>query len=266
MGAGTTLDEALRALDRSAYDAIVVDLSAADPAGPDLVPALAGAAPATPIVVTTTASEAAAGLTAIRAGAQDHLVEGSFDDAAFDRTIRYAIERKRREQSLVRHARYDPLTDLANRTLFRERVEQALARAARTGRVVAVLWLDLDGFRTVTQGWERERSDELLRQVGVRLHRSVRQVDTVAHPAGDEFTILLEDLSGPRDAEVVAAKVRMALTEPLLRDDPVTISAGIGIGWTAGGGRPDDLLDDARSALAAAKEGGRGACRVLPAP
>lgn len=266
MGRETTLDEALALLDGSHYDAIVVDLSRTDPAGPDLVPALAGAAPTTPIVVTTAPEDAGAGLDAIRAGAQDHLVEGAFDDDGYDRAIRYAIERKKREQSLVRHARYDPLTDLANRTLFRERVEQALARAGRTGRLVAVLWLDLDGFRTVTAGWERERSDELLRLVGVRLHRSVRQVDTVAHPAGDEFTILLEDLSRPADAEIVAAKIRMALTEPLLHDDPVVVSASIGIGWVSGGGTRDELLEHARSALREAKEQGPGHFRVRPAP
>ena len=267
IGGARSLDDALRSLDESAFDVVVVNLATADPDGPDLVPALVGAAPCTPVVVLTGPDSDDAGLRALRAGAQDHLVEGEGDADSILRVLRYAMERKRREQSLVRHARYDPLTDLPNRTLFRETLDRALARADRTGQTVAVLWVDLDGFRTATKGWARERSDELLRMAGVRLHRSVRQVDTVAHPAGDEFTILLEGLSGPRDAEIVARKIGAALTEPLLRDEVVRLSASIGISWYPGGSNDrDDLLDHAQRGLRDAKAAGKGGFSFHPAP
>ena len=266
IGGATSLDQALTSLDSSTYDVVVVNLATADPEGPDLVPALVGAAPTKPVVALTGPGEDDGGLRAIRAGAQDHLVEGERDPASLLRALRYAVERKRREQSLVRHARYDPLTDLPNRTLFRETLDRAIARADRTKLTLAVLWLDLDGFRTATAGWARERSDELLRQVGVRLHRSVRAVDMVAHPAGDEFTILLEGLAGPRAAEIVARKIGMALTEPLVPGDALRLSASIGIAWYPGGsGSRDDLLDHARLGLATAKDAGGGSFSFHPA-
>ncbi|HEV3364559.1 MAG TPA: diguanylate cyclase [Acidimicrobiia bacterium] len=251
----TGLGDALRRLDEADFDAVVVDLT--DSAFTDPVPALAGAAPKTPIVVVTGPGGEEEGLRAILAGAQDDFALDERPDQAFIRRIRYSIERKRREQALARHAHYDPLTDLANRALFRERLAQALARADRTGRTVAVLWLDLDGFKEATAGWTREQSDELIRQAGVRLHRSVRQVDTVGRPAGDEFTILLEGLARPEEAEVVARKIAMALTEPLLKDPPVTLTASTGIACyppsTAEG-----ILQDAFAALRQAKRTARG--------
>ncbi len=259
----TGLGESLRRLDDAEFDVVVVDLTARTVTDP--VPALSGAAPKTPIVVLTGPDGEDEGLRAIRAGAQDDVRVGEASGAALLRRIRYAVERKKREQALARHARYDQLTDLANRALFRERLAQAIARADRTGKIVAVLWLDIDGFKKATDGWSREEADELIRQAGVRLHRSVRQVDTVARPAGDEFTVLLEGLAGPRDAEIVARKIASALTEPLVGDTRVSASAGIS--WYPGGseGR-DDLLRHARAGLDAAKEAGGAAYRFHPDP
>lgn len=254
----TGLGESLRRLDEAEFDVVVVDLTTGTLTDP--VPALGGAAPKTPVVVITRAGDEAEGLRAIRAGAQDDVALDVPPEEALARRIRYAIERKRREQGLARHAHYDALTDLANRALFRERLDQALARADRTGRIVAVLWLDLDGFREATAGWDREDSDELIRQAGVRLHRSVRQVDTVGRPAGDEFTILLEGLGAPGEAEVVARKIAMALTEPLLKDPDTTLSASIGIAWYPQSGA-DEILEHAFGALRAAKRTAKGSFR-----
>jgi diguanylate cyclase (GGDEF)-like protein len=257
------LDEALRRLDVDDFDAVVVDLTTGAIADP--VPALSGAAPRTPVVVVTGPGGEDEGLRAILAGAQDDFALDERPDRAFLRRIRYAIERKRREQGLARHAHYDPLTDLANRALFRERLSQAMARADRTGRVVAVLWLDLDGFKAATDGWSREQSDELIRQAGVRLHRSVRQVDTVGRPAGDEFTILLESLARPEEAEIVARKIATALREPLLKDPAVTLGASIGIAsYPASPG--DEVLQHAFEALRKAKREAKGSFRLYDPP
>lgn len=254
----TGLGETLRRLDEAEFDVVVVDLTTG--AVTDPVPALSGASPKTPVVVLTGAGDEDEGMIAIRAGAQDDVALDAPPAEALERRLRYAMERKRREQVLARHAHYDPLTDLANRALFRERLAQALARADRTGRIVAVLWLDLDGFKAATEGWSRERSDELIRQAGVRLHRSVRQVDTVGRPAGDEFTILLEGLTRPQEAEVVARKIGMALTEPLLREPDVTLGASIGIAWYPQSGG-DDVLGHAFEALEEAKRTAKGSFR-----
>lgn len=254
----TGLGETLRRLDEAEFDVVVVDLTTG--AIDDPVPAIGGAAPKTPVVVLTGPGDEDEGLRAIQAGAQDDVALDEPPERALGRRLRYSIERKRREESLTRHAHYDPLTDLANRALFRERLAQALARADRTGKIVAVLWLDLDGFKEATDGWTREQSDELIRQAGVRLHRSVRQVDTVGRPAGDEFTILLEGLARPDEAEVVARKIAMALTEPLLREPETRLSASIGIAWYPQSPAPD-VLQHAFAALRAAKRTAPGSFR-----
>jgi diguanylate cyclase (GGDEF)-like protein len=253
----TGLGDTLRRLDEAEFDVVVVDLTT----GPvdDPVPAIGGAAPKTPVVVLTAAGGEEEGLRAIRAGAQDDVVvDGPGGQLA--RRLRYAIERKRREQGLARHAHYDSLTDLANRALFRERLAQAVARADRTGKIVAVLWLDLDGFKEATAGWSREQSDELIRQAGVRLHRSVRQVDTVGRPAGDEFTILLEGLAEPGEAEVVARKIAAALREPLVKEPATTLSASTGIAWYPQS-PGDEVLQHAFAALRTAKRAAKGSFR-----
>lgn len=254
----TGLGETLRRLDDAEFDVVVVDLTTSTIEDP--VPAIGGAAPKTPVVVLTGAGDEDEGLRAIRAGAQDDVALDEPPEQQLTRRLRYAIERKRREQGLARHAHYDPLTDLANRALFRERLSQALARADRTGKIVAVLWLDLDGFKEATTGWTREDSDELIRQAGVRLHRSVRQVDTVGRPAGDEFTILLEGLSRADEAEVVARKIAAALREPLIREPATTLSASIGIAWYPES-PASDVLQHAFEALRAAKRTAKGGFR-----
>ncbi|MDQ4026296.1 MAG: diguanylate cyclase [Actinomycetota bacterium] len=253
------LGATLRRLDDEAFDVVVVDLTAGSVTDP--VPAIAGAAPGTPVVVVTDGATGDEGLRAIRAGAQDDFRLDEPAGPAFLRRLGYAVERKKREQLLARHALYDPLTDLANRALFRERLAQALARADRTGKTLAVLWLDLDGFKAATEGWTHEQANELIRQAGVRVHRSVRQVDTVGRPAGDEFTILLEGLSGPAEAELVARKVAVALREPLLKDPEVTLSATIGIA-TYPGTPAEDVLTGAFAALREAKRSARGGYRL----
>lgn len=252
------LGETLRRLDEDAFDVVVVDLTTGAVTNP--VPALSGAAPKTPVVVLTGPGSEDEGLRAIQAGAQDDVRVDEPAGAAFRRRLRYAIERKKREGVLARHALYDPLTDLANRALFRERLAQAVARAERTGKALAVLWLDLDGFSEATASWTHEEADELLRAAGVRLHRSVRQVDTVGRPGGDEFTILLEGLGGPQEAELVARKIAAALKEPLLKDPDVVLSASIGIAWYPET-PADELLAAAYAALGAAKRTSRGSFR-----
>ncbi|MFN2586733.1 MAG: diguanylate cyclase domain-containing protein [Actinomycetota bacterium] len=253
------LAAALRRLDDEAFDAVVADLTARDVVDP--VGTIAGAAPRAAVVVVTDERTADDGLRAVRAGAQDDFRLGEPAGGAFLRRLRYAIERKKREQLIARHALYDPLTDLANRALFRERLAQAVARADRTGKAVGVLWLDLDGFKQATQGWTHEQAEQLIRAAGVRIHRSVRQVDTVGRPAGDEFTILLEGLTDPREAELVAGKIAGALKEPLLRDPDVTLSASIGIAsYPRVPG--DELLAAAFAALREAKREARGGHRL----
>jgi diguanylate cyclase (GGDEF)-like protein/PAS domain S-box-containing protein len=180
--------------------------------------------------------------------------------AAKDVTEQRALEDQLRHQAF-----HDPLTGLANRALFRDRVEHALARRRPGGRRVALLLLDLDGFKTVNDSLGHAAGDVLLEVVARRVADSLRTGDTAARLGGDEFVVLLDDVSGVREAVAVAERVREALRAPVhLAGKDVFIRASIGIALHLDPAEgPDELLRNADAAMYAAKAEGRGAYRVF---
>ena len=170
-------------------------------------------------------------------------------------------ERKRAEERLAHQAHYDPVTGLANRTLFMERLARALARRRRpTG--VAVLFLDLDGFKVVNDSLGHGAGDALLGAVAGRLAGCLRAGDTPARFGGDEFTILLEDVPDPSAAIDIAERVIDALREPFaVGRREIFVMASIGIADRRPDGaraRPEDLVREADTALYQAKAAGKG--------
>jgi diguanylate cyclase (GGDEF)-like protein/PAS domain S-box-containing protein len=171
-------------------------------------------------------------------------------------------------ESHIRHlAQHDPLTDLPNRMLFNDRLGQALALAARAGSKVALVLIDLDGFKEVNDTLGHPAGDQLLRVVAERLRACVRTSDTVARLGGDEFGLILTGLHRPADATVVADKIQAALQEPVpLPPDEMRIGLCMGITMY-----PDDdgsaaaLLRNADLALYRAKGAGEGAYRFFGA-
>jgi len=172
--------------------------------------------------------------------------------------IRDVTERQEFEEQLTRHAFHDPLTGLANRALFRDRIEHALATSALDGDEVAVLMVDLDNFKTVNDSLGHTRGDAVLVEVAGRLTASLRPADTVARLGGDEFAVLLE--GAPREEVLATAdRVGAALAAPLAVDGtdvPVTASIGVATGARAGHDA-EDLLRNAATAMYAAKEAGK---------
>ena len=170
-----------------------------------------------------------------------------------------AIERWREQEQLRYQAGHDALTGLPNRALFLDRLEHALARVSRSSRRLAVLFVDLDGFKLVNDLFGHQAGDDLLVQVGRRLQSAVRAGDTVARFAGDEFTVLLEDLQALEDAVIVAERMIQVLEEPfVVAGQGVRISASIGIADSRPGMTdPGALLLAADQALYAAKRAGK---------
>ena len=137
---------------------------------------------------------------------------------------------KAAEQQLRQRAEFDALTGLPNRGLFNDRLESAIERARRSGKTMALLFLDIDHFKGVNDSRGHGAGDALLRIVAERLLATVRGVDTVARLAGDEFTVILEGLTEPADAEVVAMKMVEALRPPMrIGDDLVSVSTSVGL-------------------------------------
>jgi len=173
-------------------------------------------------------------------------------------------ERKHFEQRLWQQAFHDPLTQLANRARFQERLATAVARSRRHREPAAVLILDLDGFKTINDSLGHAAGDELLVAVGQRLISAVREVDLVARLGGDEFALLLEGVQGQADAVRVAERLLAALEQPLSAvGQERHVRASIGIALGLGDESADELLRNADAALYMAKGRGKGCFAVF---
>jgi diguanylate cyclase (GGDEF)-like protein/PAS domain S-box-containing protein len=177
-------------------------------------------------------------------------------------------ERKAAEAQIIRQAHYDELTGLPNRRLFQERLERALERAKRGRHIGAVAMLDLDHFKTVNDSLGHKAGDLVLIEAAARLRACTRATDTVARFGGDEFLLLLDDITEPADAETITQKVLGALARAFVVDDQ-RIELGVSIGifvFDADSTDPDQILRRADHAMYAAKNGGRNQARFFIPP
>ncbi len=168
-------------------------------------------------------------------------------------------ERKRLEQQLIHQAFHDPLTGLANRALFRDRVSHALNLAHRQRHQISVLFLDLDDFKKVNDSLGHAEGDRLLIAAAERFRSCARIADTVARLGGDEFAILIEDVGGPDDHTAMVHRLATAMAQPFnLAGNEVHVNASIGIATATGDETADDLLRNADVAMYTAKRSGKG--------
>ncbi|MDP2275186.1 MAG: diguanylate cyclase [Archangium sp.] len=172
-------------------------------------------------------------------------------------------ERWHHEERTRKLALYDALTDLPNRTLLLERLGQLIASTAREERKIAVLFLDLDGFKAVNDTLGHEVGDEVLRAVAGRLVGLVRQTDTVARLGGDEFVVLLDNPASLEEVQRIAGLLVTSVNEPIVRGDvQAQIGASIGIALHPLDGRtPTELLKAADVAMYEAKAAGKNTFR-----
>ena len=174
-------------------------------------------------------------------------------------------ERKHYEEQLEHRAFHDPLTELPNRSLFMNRVEQGLARLDRRGKALAILFFDLDRFNVVNDTMGHDKGDSLLQEIGKRLYETLRPGDTAARFGGDEFTLLLEDLNGIDDARVITERLIEALKKPILldgREFEITASIGVAMSFSRHD-RASDLLRNADIAMYRAKNKGKARYEVF---
>ena len=175
-------------------------------------------------------------------------------------------QQKAAEDQLRRRAEFDALTGLPNRALFNDRLSGAIERARRSGKTMALLFLDIDHLKGVNDSQGHGAGDELLRIAAKRLLAAVRSVDTVARLAGDEFTVILEGLAAPADAEAVAMKLVEAMRPPMrLGGSLVHVSTSVGLALLEpGDSDPASLLRRADEALYEAKRAGRDRYAISP--
>jgi len=185
-----------------------------------------------PVIVLSGDEDRSADLEVERRGAYDFVLKQELSGPAMERTIRYALARRRLEADLARSALYDDLTGLPNRRQFLLHLERAAERAIRQDASVCIAFLDLDGFKAVNDRYGHDAGDEVLRRTASRIECCVRREDVAARLAGDEFAVILE---GSRDRAVVdqiIARLRERLCEPMeVGERTVAVGVSIGLAW-----------------------------------
>jgi diguanylate cyclase (GGDEF)-like protein len=188
-------------------------------------------------------------------------------DGGWVATYEDITDRRQAEARIAHLAHHDVLTDLPNRALFLQRLEEALTRVRRHGESVAVISLDLDRFKSVNDTLGHPVGDQLLCEVARRLIGCLRDTDTVARFGGDEFAILQIGREQPRDADALARRIADVIGAPYdLDGNEVVVGTSLGISVAPGDGlEADELLKNAEMALYRAKSDGRGAHRFFEA-
>ncbi len=190
---------------------------------------------------------------------------GKVVHASISRIIETIHEREALQSELAHQAAHDPLTNLPNRAAALRQIEGALARAARSGHMVGLLFVDLDGFKTVNDTFGHAAGDEALRTVADRMRGAVRAGDVVCRLGGDEFVVVVEDAGSELSILTTAQHVLTALSHPVpFGDVEVPVGASIGVGISADGtSDADTLLGEADAAVYRAKSAGRGQVEVF---
>jgi diguanylate cyclase (GGDEF)-like protein len=262
-----TLSQAFETLERNEVDVLLMDVGEGDAREMAAVSQARVRAPLVPVVVAVDSDDEALALRAVEVGARGYLVKSAVTPGSLTWSLHHAMRNQRMflELNIARErarqlATYDQLTGFANRALFQDRLEQAVASARRNRQRLAVLFVDLDDFKRVNDTLGHLAGDALLRLAAQRIGSCLRKSDTGARLGGDEFAILVTNLAEEDDALRVAEKVRALLREPLAvkNGERHAVSASIGIAsFPRDAGSAEELLKRADSAMYRAKAAGR---------
>ena len=261
-----SLSQAFETLERNEVDVLLIDVG--DGGARELAAASQARvrAPLVPVVLVVDTDDETLALRAVEVGARGYLLKSAISPGSLTWSIHHAIRNQRMfvELSIARErarqlASYDQLTGLANRTLFQDRLEQAVASARRNRDRLAVLFFDIDDFKQINDSLGHLAGDALLRLVGQRIGSCLRKSDTGARLGGDEFAILLTHLEDESDAARIAQKVLALIREPLSSEEgSPSISASIGIAMFPGDANDTEgLLKKSDAAMYQAKAAGR---------
>lgn len=249
-------DDALMTLLSGEYDLGLLYMDADCQQGRDLLGAVKNQFCPAPVVALSEHMEEELDRDAIPAGASDYVALEGTSSPALERSLRYAIERKRTERHLARLAHHDPLTDIPNRVLFRDRLENAIRIATRDNMRFALMFIDLDDFKIVNDRYGHDVGDGLIRMCAERLQALLRRSDSMARMGGDEFTLLLLNVENSSDIAHLAVKIIEEITSPYdISGYQLSVGCSVGIASYPEAGRSADaLLKSADLAMYQAKQ------------
>ena len=257
-----TLRAATQMCTSDRFDVILLDLNLPDSTGLETLTSLNGMFPQIPIIVLTGLNDMELTMQSVQHGAQDYVTKEECTSQLLTRVVHYAIERKRVEEQFKHLATHDALTELPNRILFYDRLNQAIKRTHRknTGGLnwrVGIAILDLDNFKQVNDHFGHDSGDKVLRELAPRLRACLRQSDTVARMGGDEFAFILESIRDKTDCLLVIQKILDSLNKPTMinihgMDYPLSASIGISF-FPSDAENAESLIKYADIAMYAAK-------------
>jgi diguanylate cyclase (GGDEF)-like protein len=245
------LRDGLERLSHGGVDVILLDLALPDSAGMSTFERAHAFAPHVPIIVVTDLDDEELAVATVQGGAQDYLVRGTVEPSEVVRSIRYAIERHRLLSALRSLSLIDELTALYNRRGFLQLGEQYLKLARRSGRGGALLFLDIDRFRTINDGLGHHIGDRALLKMADILRSTVRTSDLMARLVGDEFAVLALE-SSTESSDGLVGRIQRTLAEFNQRGQhPYRLAASVGLARFPADGQPtvEELLEDSASAM-----------------
>lgn len=258
-----SVEAGLRQIATDRFDACLVDYRLAGRTGLEFAEIAIRRGFKRPIILVTGVGDPELERAALEIGIADYLDKDEFDTGRLDRCIRFAINRSRNTRRIDPPAATDRLTGVANRTLFLDRVRQALASARRHRLGAGVIALDLDGFRAINERLGHDAGDRLLGIIAERLGHRLRETDTIARFDADSFAVLIENLQRPEDAALVVQKLMEVIEAPTALAGEVlrpTASFGVAL-YPIDASAADELLRLAEVAMHRAKQAGGRACR-----
>ena len=238
------------------HDVVIVDYRLGARNGLELVREAVHLGCCMPFIVLTGEGNREIDLEAMHAGATDYLVKGEITAPLLDRSIRYAIERRKSERHLAQLAQIDQLTGLANRYRFRDFLDRSISLASRQLSTVALMLIDLNRFKAVNDTYGHAAGDLLLKEIAERLRQCVRPSDLVARLGGDEFTIVMPDVEDVASLDATAQRLLAEVRQPIcIGSCEVDVGASIGIAhYPNDADCADSIIVSADTAMYAGKE------------